>query len=83
MCGGLAIPKGICEKPNVSRVAKKACGPHLEWRIPQIEDLKAAVLAADQDDFATDAEVSAVVARLPRKCTSRTAAKPAPRCRAA
>ena len=60
----------------MSRVAKKARGPRLKWRIPQIEALKAAVLAADQGNFATDAEVSEVVARHTRKCTSRTAAKP-------
>jgi predicted transcriptional regulator len=65
-----------------SHVAMEALGSYLEWRIPQIEDLKAAVLAADQGDFATDAEVTAVLAGHNRGKAPRSAAKPATRRRA-
>ena len=66
-----------------SHVAMEALGSYLEWRIPQIEDLKAAMLAADQGDFAIDAEVSAVLARHARGKPPRSAIKPATRRRAA
>ena len=66
-----------------SYVAMEALGAYLEWRIPQIEDLKAAVLAADEADFATDAEVSAVLAKHTLRKTSRVAAKSAAKRRAA
>jgi len=36
---------------------------HLASRVSQIEDLKAAVRAADHDDFADDEETAAVFAR--------------------
>ena len=64
-----------------SYVAMEALGSYLEWRIPQIEDLRAAVLAADQGDFASDDEVASVLAGpAPRKMP--VAAKPAMRRRA-
>lgn len=66
-----------------SYVAMEALGAYLEWRIPQIEGLKAAVLAADEADFATDAEVSAVLAKHTLRKTSRVAAKSAAKRRAA
>lgn len=58
-----------------SHVAMEALGSYLEWRIPQIEDLKAAVLAADQGDFATEAEVTAVFAARGRGKAPRSTAK--------
>lgn len=69
--------------PNDLKDKLVALGSHREWRLQQIEDLKAAVLAADQGDFATDDEVSAVLARHTRRKTSRVAAKPTARRRAA
>ena len=53
-----------------SYVAMEALSDYLNWRIPQIEDLKTAVAAADAGDFATDEEVRRVF-------TSRAAAGPA------
>ena len=53
-----------------SYVAMEALSDYLDWRIPQIEDLKAAVAAADAGDFATDDEVRRVF-------TPRAAAPPA------
>jgi predicted transcriptional regulator len=47
-----------------SYVAMEALSDYLEWRIPQIEDLKAAVAAADAGDFATEDEVDQVFKRL-------------------
>lgn len=58
-----------------SYVAMEALGSYLEWRIPQIKDLKAAVRAADEGDFASDAEVAAVLAR-PALRGKRVAVKP-------
>jgi predicted transcriptional regulator len=46
-----------------SYVAMEALTEYLAWRIPQIEDLKQAIAAADNGDFAADAEVQAVFAR--------------------
>lgn len=66
-----------------SYVATEALGSYLDWRLPQIEDLKAAVLAADQSDFASDEDVATVLARHTRRKTPRAAAKAAPRRRAA
>lgn len=73
-----------------SHVAMEALSAYLEWRIPQIEDLKTAVMAADDGDFASDDEVAAVMRRpvppaaVPKKAPSKlratsAAAKPAPR----
>ncbi len=66
-----------------SYVAMQALGSYLDSRLPQFEDLKAAVLAADQGDFASDEDVATVLARQTRRKTPRAAAKPAPRRRAA
>ncbi len=44
-------------------VAMQALSEYLDWRIPQIEDLKSAVSAADQNDFASDDEVRTAFAR--------------------
>ena len=46
-----------------SYVAMDALGEYLAWRTPQVEDLKAAVAAADSGDFASDDEARAVFAR--------------------
>ena len=53
-----------------SYVAMEALSVYLEGRIPQMEDLKAAVLAADQGEFASDVEVSAVFAKYAGRKTS-------------
>ena len=46
-----------------SYVAMEALHDYLDGRMPQIEDLKLAVQAADQGEFADDDEVAAVFAR--------------------
>lgn len=46
-----------------SYVAMEALNEYLAWRIPQIEDLKAAVAAADRGEFASDEDVGAVFAK--------------------
>lgn len=66
-----------------SYVATEALGSYLEWRIPQIEDLKAAVLAADEGDFASDDEVAKVLAAPAARRAPRVAAKPPARRRTA
>ncbi len=43
-----------------SHVAMEALAAYLDDRIPQIEDLKQAVLAADRGEFASDDEVVSV-----------------------
>jgi len=61
-----------------SYVAMEALSTYLDARIPQIEDLKAAVRAADQGDFANDDEVTAALTRHAPK-PLRGAPKPAAR----
>lgn len=46
-----------------SYVAMEALTEYLAWRIPQIEDLKEAIAAADRGEFASDAEVAAEFSR--------------------
>lgn len=46
-----------------SHVAMEALAAYLDDRIPQIEDLKQAVLAADRGEFASDEEVASVFAK--------------------
>ena len=46
-----------------SFVAMEALSEYLAWRLPQIDDLQQAVLAADRGDFATDAQVQATFAK--------------------
>jgi RHH-type transcriptional regulator, rel operon repressor / antitoxin RelB len=41
-------------------IAANALSDYLDWRIPQIEDLKKAMRAADQGKFASDEVVRAV-----------------------
>ena len=60
---------------NKSHVVMEAVGEYLAWRLPQIEDLREAVRAADAGDFADDAEVSAVFARYAKAPTLRAAAR--------
>ena len=60
-----------------SYVAMEALSVYLEGRIPQIADLKAAVLQADHGEFASDDEVGAVFARHSGPKTSRSSRKPA------
>ena len=60
---------------NKSHVVMEAVGEYLAWRLPQIEDLREAVRAADAGDFADVAEVSAVFARYAKAPTLRAAAR--------
>ena len=60
-----------------SYVAMEALSVYLEGRIPQIEDLKAAVLEADHGEFASDDEVSAVFVKYSSPKTPRAAPKSA------
>ena len=46
-----------------SYVATAALGEYLDWRLPQIQDLQVAIAAADRGEFATEADVAAVLAR--------------------
>jgi RHH-type rel operon transcriptional repressor/antitoxin RelB len=57
-----------------SYVAMEALNSYFEWRMPQIEDLKIAVQAADEGDFASDEEIAAVLAKHGQG-VARTAAK--------
>ncbi len=41
-------------------IAANAISDYLDWRIPQTEDLKKAIAAADRGEFASDEEVEAV-----------------------
>ena len=59
-----------------SYVAMEALTEYLTWRIPQIEDLKEAIAAADRGDFATDAEAAAVFSRYAGRPESRSKAGP-------
>ncbi len=43
-----------------AQIAANAIEDYLDWRIPQIADLKLAIAAADRGEFATDEEVEAV-----------------------
>lgn len=65
-----------------SYVAMEALGSYLEWRLPQVEDLKVAIRAADEGDFATDDEVAAVLATPAASKAARVSAKPPARRRA-
>ncbi len=40
-------------------IAANAISDYLDWRIPQTEDLKLAIAAADRGEFASEAEVQA------------------------
>ncbi len=55
-----------------SYVAMEAIASYLDWRTPQMDDLKQAVAAADSGDFADAGDVATVVSRfLPAKPRSR------------
>lgn len=43
-----------------AQIAAHAIEDYLDWRIPQIADLKKAIAAADRGEIATEAEVEAV-----------------------
>lgn len=58
-----------------SYVAMEALGEYLDWRLPQIEDLKAAVAAADAGQFADAAEAGRVFSRYERPAAPKTAAR--------
>jgi predicted transcriptional regulator len=46
-----------------SHVAMEALTDYLDWRLPQVVDLKEAIAAADRGEFASDDEVQAVLGR--------------------
>ena len=48
---------------NKSHVVMESVGVYLAWRMPQIEDLQAAIREADAGKFATESEVEAVFVR--------------------
>ena len=52
-----------------SHVAMEALREYLDWRVPQIEDLREAIAAADGGDFASAEEVDAVVDAYRRGAT--------------
>ncbi len=58
-----------------SHVAMEALTEYLDWRVPQVADLKAALDAADQGDFASDVDVAAVVKRYTATTTTTTRRK--------
>ena len=62
-----------------SYVAMEALSVYLDGRIPQIEDLKAAVLEADHGEFASDEEVEAVFAKYTDSKPARARVKPVAR----
>ena len=59
-----------------SYVAMEALSEYLDWRVPQIEDLKAAVAAADDGDFADVQEVERGMSRYEKAATPKAAARP-------
>jgi len=54
-----------------SHVAMEALAEYLDWRMPQINDLKQAVAAADRGEFASDAEAEAVMQRHTKPAVQR------------
>ena len=46
-----------------SHVAMEALAEYLDWRLPQMADLKEAIAEADRGEFASDDEVQAVFQR--------------------
>jgi len=48
---------------SVTSITEEALREYAGWRVPQIEDLREAVAAADRGEFATEDEVNAVFAR--------------------
>jgi predicted transcriptional regulator len=87
----LRLPADLKEKLEVyaeltgrtkSYVAMEALSTYLDGRMPQIDDLKLAVAAADEGDFASDDEVAAVFARHTADKTPRARASTARRRRA-
>ena len=45
-------------------IAAQALSDYLDWRIPQIEDLKIGLAAAERADFATEDEVQALFTKF-------------------
>jgi predicted transcriptional regulator len=66
---------------STSHVAMEALREYLDWRTPQIEDLRKGIAVADAGEFASDAEVAAVFDRYTKGRTGKaaTAHKVAPR----
>ena len=59
-----------------SYVAMEALGEYLDWRVPQIEDLEAAVAAADSGAFAEAHEVQAVLSSYEKTPLPKTVGRP-------
>ena len=57
-------------------VAMEALSAYLEWRIPRIEDLNAALHVVEHGEFASDDEVAAVAAKYAKPRLSRVPSKP-------
>lgn len=55
-----------------SHVAMEALAEYLDWRTPQIANLKEAIAAADRGEFATEGEVEAVMQRHAKARPTRT-----------
>jgi RHH-type rel operon transcriptional repressor/antitoxin RelB len=60
-----------------SYVAMEALSEYLAWRIPQVQDLKAAIAAADRVEFADDEEIEAVFAKYDVKPRAAKRVRPA------
>ena len=58
-----------------SYVAMEALGEYLDWRVPQIEDLEAAVAAADAGAFADARDVEALLSGYEKGSLPNTAAR--------
>lgn len=80
----LRLPNDLKEKMETyaqltgrtkSYVAMEALSTYLDGRMPQIDDLKTAVRAADAGDFASDGEVAAVFAKHTRRKAAPAPAK--------
>lgn len=48
---------------SVSSITEEALKEYMGWRVPQIQDLKEAIAAADRGEFATDEEADVFFAR--------------------
>ncbi len=60
-----------------SYVAMEALSEYLDWRVPQIEDLKAAVAAADAGDFADVQDVERALSRYEKAASPKETTRPA------
>ena len=68
----LRVPSGLKDRIDTyaqltgrskSHVVLEGVADYLDWRTPQIADLKAAIAAADRGEFASDAQVQSIFDR--------------------